>query len=60
MMAKKDEELNEIRAKTNEELNDEVVQLKGELFVLRLQRSAREGFKPSDFGRMRKRVIVLI
>ncbi|XP_021714182.1 50S ribosomal protein L29, chloroplastic [Chenopodium quinoa] len=56
MMAKREEELKELRAKSNEELNEEILQLKGELFMLRLQRSARENFKPSDFGRMRKRV----
>ncbi|KAK9670443.1 hypothetical protein RND81_13G202400 [Saponaria officinalis] len=56
MMSKKEEELKEIRTKSNEEINDEIQQLKGELFMLRLQRSARENFKPSDFGRLRKRV----
>ncbi|KAJ8453198.1 hypothetical protein Cgig2_008082 [Carnegiea gigantea] len=62
MMAKKEAELNEIRTKTNEELNDEVLRLKGELFVLRLQRSAREreDFKPSEFGSMRKRIARLL
>ncbi|XWS33331.1 hypothetical protein CRYUN_Cryun22dG0072600 [Craigia yunnanensis] len=39
MMAKKEEELKEIRAKTTEEINEEVVELKGELFMLRLQKS---------------------
>nr|5H1S_Z Chain Z, 50S ribosomal protein L29 [Spinacia oleracea]5X8P_Z Chain Z, protein L29 [Spinacia oleracea]5X8T_Z Chain Z, protein L29 [Spinacia oleracea] len=53
---KKEDELKELRTKTNEQLNEEILQLKGELFMLRLQRSARENFKPSDFGRMRKRV----
>ncbi|MFS7949069.1 putative ribosomal protein L29/L35 [Helianthus anomalus] len=56
MMAKREEELKEIRAKTTEEINDEIVDLKGELFMLRLQRSARNEFKSSDFRRMRKRV----
>ncbi|KAL2906109.1 50S ribosomal protein L29 chloroplastic [Bienertia sinuspersici] len=56
MMAKREEELKEIRTKTTQEINDEILQLKGELFMLRLQRSAREDFKPSEFGRMRKRV----
>ncbi|XP_043722495.1 50S ribosomal protein L29, chloroplastic [Telopea speciosissima] len=56
MMAKKDQELKEIRAKTTEELNEEVVDLKGELFMLRLQKSARNEFKSSEFRRMRKRV----
>ncbi|XP_074295427.1 large ribosomal subunit protein uL29c-like [Silene latifolia] len=56
MMSKKDEDLKEIRTKTNEQINDEILQLKGELFMLRLKRSAREDFKPSDFGSLRKRV----
>ncbi|PWA98129.1 Ribosomal protein L29 [Artemisia annua] len=56
MMAKKEEELKEIRAKTTEEINEEIVDLKGELFMLRLQRSARNEFKSSEFRRMRKRV----
>ncbi|CAO2827784.1 unnamed protein product [Amaranthus hypochondriacus] len=56
MAAKRLEELNEIRTKSDEELNEEILQLKGELFMLRLQRSAREDFKPSEFGRMRKRI----
>lgn len=56
MMAKRGEELKEIRAKTTEEINEEVVELKGELFMLRLQKSVRNEFKSSEFGRMRKRV----
>ncbi|XP_031264817.1 50S ribosomal protein L29, chloroplastic [Pistacia vera] len=56
LMAKKEEELKEIRAKTTEEINEEVVDLKGELFMLRLQKSARNEFKSSEFRRMRKRI----
>ncbi|XWS44939.1 hypothetical protein CRYUN_Cryun15aG0093100 [Craigia yunnanensis] len=56
MMAKGEEELKEIRAKTTEEINDEVVELKGELFMLRLQKSVRNEFKSSEFWRMRKRI----
>ncbi|KAJ4848147.1 hypothetical protein Tsubulata_004415 [Turnera subulata] len=56
MMAKRDEELKEIRAKTTEEINQEVVDLKGDLLFLRLQRSARQEFKSSEFRRMRKRI----
>ncbi|GER49612.1 50S ribosomal protein L29 [Striga asiatica] len=55
MMAKRDEELKEIRGKSTEELNEEIVDLKGELFMLRLQRSARNEFKSSEFRRMSKR-----
>uniref|UniRef100_A0A7N1A280 Large ribosomal subunit protein uL29c n=1 Tax=Kalanchoe fedtschenkoi TaxID=63787 RepID=A0A7N1A280_KALFE len=56
MMAKREEELKEIRAKSTEQINEEVVDLKGELLMLRLQRSARNEFKSSEFRRMRKRV----
>ncbi|XP_047329693.1 50S ribosomal protein L29, chloroplastic [Impatiens glandulifera] len=56
MMAKKDEELKDIRTKTTEQLNEEIVELKGELFMLRLQRSVRNEFKSSEFRRMRKRI----
>lgn len=37
-----------------------LIDLKGELFMLRLQRSARNEFKSSDFRRMRKRVILFL
>lgn len=56
MMAKREEELKEIREKTTEEINDEIIDLKGELFMLRMNRSARNEFKSSEFRRMRKRV----
>lgn len=56
-MAKREEELKDIRAKTTEEINEEVVDLKGELLMLRLQKSARNEFKSSEFRRMRKRVL---
>ncbi|KAJ4715757.1 50S ribosomal L29, chloroplastic-like protein [Melia azedarach] len=56
MMAKREEEMKEIRAKTTEEINEEVVDLKGELFMLRLQKSVRNEFKSSEFRRMRKMI----
>ncbi|KAK9990252.1 hypothetical protein SO802_025237 [Lithocarpus litseifolius] len=56
MMSKRLDEMKEIRAKTTEEINEEVVDLKGELLMLRLQKSARNEFKSSEFGRMRKRI----
>ncbi|CAM8990363.1 unnamed protein product [Rhodiola kirilowii] len=56
MMAKREEELKEIRAKSTDQINEEVVDLKGELLMLRLQRSARNEFKSSEFRRMRKRI----
>ncbi|GFQ07588.1 50S ribosomal protein l29 chloroplastic, partial [Phtheirospermum japonicum] len=59
MMSKREEELKEIRTKSTEELNEEIVDLKGELFMLRLQRSAKNEFKSSEFRLMRKRVLSL-
>ncbi|KAI3462074.1 hypothetical protein Pfo_018737 [Paulownia fortunei] len=56
IMAKREEDLKEISTKSTEELNEEIVDLKGELFMLRLQRSARNEFKSSEFRRMRKRI----
>nr|ARV78469.1 60S ribosomal protein [Triadica sebifera] len=56
MMAKREEEMKEIRVLTTEQINEEVVELKGELFMLRLQKSARNEFKSSEFRRMRKRI----
>ncbi|XP_078440160.1 ribosomal L29 family protein [Wolffia australiana] len=56
MMAKRTEELKGIREMTTEQINEEVIDLKGELLMLRLQKSARNEFKNSEFGRMRKRV----
>ncbi|XP_062220344.1 large ribosomal subunit protein uL29c-like [Phragmites australis] len=55
-MAKREQELEEIRDMSTERLEEEVVDLKGELFLLRLKRSARQEFKNSEFGRMRKRI----
>lgn len=60
MMAKREEELKEIRAKSTDEINDEVIDLKGELFMLRLAQSVKDEFKPSEFRRMRKRVARLL
>ncbi|KAE8704924.1 50S ribosomal protein L29 [Hibiscus syriacus] len=59
-MAKREEEMKEIRAKTTEEINDDVVELKGELLMLRLQKSVRNEFKSSEFHRMRKRIARLL
>lgn len=59
-MAKREQELEEIRAMTTEKIEEEVVDLKGELFLLRLKRSARQEFTNSEFGRMRKRVCILL
>ncbi|KAI3931405.1 hypothetical protein MKX01_040322 [Papaver californicum] len=55
LVAKREEELKEIRAKSTKQINDEIIDIKGESLMLRLQKSAREEFKSSEFRRMRKR-----
>lgn len=56
MMAKREEELKEIRTKTTEEINEEVIELKGELVMLRIKKATRQELKSSEFGRLRKRI----
>lgn len=56
MMAKRQEELKEIRTKTTEQINEEVIDLKGELLMLRIKKATRQELKTSEFGRMRKRI----
>ncbi|EXB73279.1 50S ribosomal protein L29 [Morus notabilis] len=58
-MAKRDEELKEIRSKTTEQINEEIIDLKRDLFMLRLQKSSRTEFKSSEFRLMRKKVRTL-
>ena len=55
-MAKREEEMKEIRANTTEEINEEIVDLKGKLFMLWLQKSQRNELKSNEFRCMRKRV----
>ncbi|RWR94826.1 50S ribosomal protein L29, chloroplastic [Cinnamomum micranthum f. kanehirae] len=47
--------MKEIRANTTKEINEEIVDLKGELFIIRLQKSQRNEPKSSEFRCMRKR-----
>eukprot|EP00250_Pteridium_aquilinum_P003576 c13880_g1_i1 orf=356-844(-) len=56
MMAKRDQELEELRKLSDQELKDNVVELKGELFILRMKSVARQEIKNSEFHRMRKRI----
>ncbi|KAI5068283.1 hypothetical protein GOP47_0016628 [Adiantum capillus-veneris] len=56
MMAKREQELEELRKMSDQELKDSVVELKSELLVLRMKKTARQEFKSSDFDRMRKRI----
>ncbi|KAL5999680.1 60S ribosomal protein L29 [Asimina triloba] len=50
MMAKREEEMEEIRSKSMEDNNEEIIDRKGELFMLRLQKSSRGEFKSSEFN----------
>ncbi|CAI5499161.1 unnamed protein product [Closterium sp. Naga37s-1] len=52
---KKQEELTEIRGMGTAEIEQAVVDLKGELFLLRAKQATRLEFKPSEFGRIHKR-----
>jgi len=56
MMAKREEELKEIRTKATEQLNEEVIDLKGELVMLRIKKATRQELKSSEFGRLQKRI----
>ncbi|KAM7505252.1 hypothetical protein LguiB_004156 [Lonicera macranthoides] len=61
MMAKrKEEELKQIRLKTTEQINEEIIDLKGELFMLHFQRSARNEFKSNEFRLMCKTVVHML
>ncbi|XP_058731508.1 large ribosomal subunit protein uL29c-like [Vicia villosa] len=59
-MAKREEQLKEIRTKTIEEINEEVVTLQGELVMLTLEKAVRNEFKSSDFRKMRKTIARLL
>lgn len=56
MMAKREDELEDIRKMSDEALKDSVVELKGELLILRMKQKARQDVQTSEFRRMRKRV----
>ncbi|KAL2629559.1 hypothetical protein R1flu_014245 [Riccia fluitans] len=55
-MAKRQEELTSIRKMTDEEIGVTVVDLKGELFVLRCKQATRQEYKNSEFRRIRKQI----
>jgi large subunit ribosomal protein L29 len=44
----------EIRQKTTEELNEEIVKLRREQFNLRMQAATGQGAKPDQHGKVRK------
>jgi large subunit ribosomal protein L29 len=45
-----------LRAKSAEELNDELLKLRKEQFALRLQRATGQSIKPDQFGKVRKSI----
>jgi large subunit ribosomal protein L29 len=45
-----------LRAKSAEELNDELLKLRKEQFALRLQRATGQSIKPDQFGKVRKNI----
>ena len=45
-----------LRAKSAEELNDELLKLRKEQFALRLQRATGQAVKPDQFGKVRKNI----
>ena len=49
-------EAKELRAKSREELADELEKLRKEQFALRLQRATGQAVKPDQFGKVRKRI----
>ncbi|BBN08291.1 large subunit ribosomal protein L29 [Marchantia polymorpha subsp. ruderalis] len=55
-MAKRQEELVDIRKMSDEDIGTSVVELKGELFVLRCKQATRQDYKSSEFRRIRKQI----
>ena len=45
-----------LRAKSAEELNEELLKLRKEQFALRLQRATGQAVKPDQFGKVRKSI----
>jgi large subunit ribosomal protein L29 len=50
------ESLAKLRARSPEELNDELLKLRKEQFALRLQRATGQSVKPDQFGKVRKNI----
>lgn len=49
-------EARELRAKSAEELADELVKLRKEQFALRMQRATGQAPKPDQFGKVRRNI----
>ena len=46
----------DLRAKSREELAEELVNLRKEQFALRMQRATGQGAKPDQFGKVRRNI----
>ncbi|CAM6101008.1 unnamed protein product [Calypogeia fissa] len=55
-VAKREQQLVEIRQMSDESIGQTVVDLKGELFVLRCKQATRQEYKSSDFRKIRKQI----
>jgi large subunit ribosomal protein L29 len=55
-VALQSEALSKLRAKSPEELTDELLKLRKEQFALRLQRATGQAVKPDQFGKVRKNI----
>ncbi|GLJ11883.1 hypothetical protein SUGI_0179200 [Cryptomeria japonica] len=60
MMGKREQSLQEIRGKNNEDINEEIIDLKGEIHMLRFMKSTKQEYKASDYKRMRKQIARLL
>jgi large subunit ribosomal protein L29 len=49
-------EAKELRTKSKEELNDELLKLRKEQFALRMQRATGQQPKPDQFGKVRRNI----
>ncbi|XP_002966464.2 50S ribosomal protein L29, chloroplastic isoform X2 [Selaginella moellendorffii] len=56
MMAKRTIELKEIRGMSDELINETVVDLKGELFLMRCKKVTRQDYRVSDYKNMKKKI----
>ena len=49
-------EAKELRAKSSQELLDELLKLRREQFALRMQRATGQAVKPDQFGKVRRNI----
>jgi len=49
-------DMKELRAKSREDLSDELTKLRKEQFALRMQRATGQAVKPDQFGKVRRSV----